>query len=207
MANNLPASVGDARDEGLISGLGRSPGIGNGNPLQYPCLENSMDRGGWHATVPGVTKSRTLLSEHNRASILNILKTPDCKSVCKGKWWGHMEDVLEWRWFCSFCSFYHDTLQHESPIAAVTKYHMLGGSKQQKFTLSHSGGQMSQIGIAGLIPSCQQDHTPSRGSRGKFIFLPPLASGQRRRWPPTPVLLPGKSHGWRSLEGSSPWGH
>ena len=54
---------------------------------------------------------------------------------------------------------------------------MLGGSKQQKFTLSHSGGQMSQIGITGLIPSCQQAHTPSRGFRGKPTFLPPPASG------------------------------
>jgi len=42
---NPPANAGDARDVGSISGLGRSPGIGNGNPLQYSCLENSMDRG------------------------------------------------------------------------------------------------------------------------------------------------------------------
>jgi len=42
---NLPANAGDARDEGSISGLGRSPGIANGNPLQYSCLENFMDRG------------------------------------------------------------------------------------------------------------------------------------------------------------------
>ena len=47
----------------LISGLGRSPGEGNGNPLQYSCLENSMDRGAWKATVHGVTKSRTGLSD------------------------------------------------------------------------------------------------------------------------------------------------
>ena len=46
-----------------ISGLGRSPGEGNGNPLQYSCLENSMDRGAWKATVHGVTKSRTGLSD------------------------------------------------------------------------------------------------------------------------------------------------
>ena len=62
-------------------------------------------------------------------------------------------------------------------MAAVAKYHMLGGSKQQKFTLLHSGGQMSQIGITGLIPSCQQAHTPSRGFRGKPTFLLPPASG------------------------------
>ena len=44
---------------GLISGSGRSPGEGNGKPLQYSCLENSTDRGAWQATVPGVTKSHT----------------------------------------------------------------------------------------------------------------------------------------------------
>ena len=46
-----------------IPGLGRSPGEGNGNPLQYSCLENSMDRGAWWPTVHGVTKSRTQLSD------------------------------------------------------------------------------------------------------------------------------------------------
>ena len=49
-------------DLGLIPGLGRSPGEGNGYPLQYSCLENSMNRGAWRATVHGETKSRTQLS-------------------------------------------------------------------------------------------------------------------------------------------------
>ena len=52
-------NIGDA---GSISELGRSPGEGNGNPLQYPCLENHMVRGVWQATVHGVTKSQTRLS-------------------------------------------------------------------------------------------------------------------------------------------------
>ena len=56
---NLLANAGDARDAGSILGSGRSPGEGNGNPLKYSCLENSMDRGAWQATVYGVTKSRT----------------------------------------------------------------------------------------------------------------------------------------------------
>ena len=51
-----------AGDMGLIPGLGRSPGEGNGNPLQYPCLENLMDRGAWWAAVNGVAKSRARLS-------------------------------------------------------------------------------------------------------------------------------------------------
>ena len=49
----------NAGDPGLIPGSGRSPGEGNGNPLQYPCLENPMDRGAWRATVHGVSKSLT----------------------------------------------------------------------------------------------------------------------------------------------------
>ena len=50
-------SACNAGDLGSVPGLGRSPGKGNGNPLQYSCLENSMDRGGWQATVHGVAES------------------------------------------------------------------------------------------------------------------------------------------------------
>ena len=56
-------SAWDAGDSSLIPGLGRSPGEGNGNPLQYSCLENSTDGGAWWATVHGVAKSRTGLSD------------------------------------------------------------------------------------------------------------------------------------------------
>ena len=58
MVKNPPANAGDT---GSIPGLGRPPGGGNGNPLQYSCLENPMDRGAWWATVHGVSKSRTQL--------------------------------------------------------------------------------------------------------------------------------------------------
>ena len=54
MVKNLLASAGDTRDVGSVPGLGRSPGEGNGNLLQYSCLENAMDRGPWQATVQGV---------------------------------------------------------------------------------------------------------------------------------------------------------
>ena len=57
------ASVYNAGDPGSIPGLGRSPGEGNGNPLQYYCLENPMDRGAWQAAVYGVAKSQTQLSD------------------------------------------------------------------------------------------------------------------------------------------------
>ena len=59
------ASAYNAGDRGSILGLGRSPGEGNGNPLQYSCLENPMDWGAWWATDHGVTKSQTRLSDFN----------------------------------------------------------------------------------------------------------------------------------------------
>ena len=62
MVKNPPANAGEAKDSGSIPGLERSPGIGNGNPLQYVCLDNAMDRGAWQATVHGVAKSWTRLS-------------------------------------------------------------------------------------------------------------------------------------------------
>ena len=63
VVKNPPDNAGDARGLGLIPGSGRSPGEGNGNPLQYSCLENPMDRGAWWATVHGVTKSWTRLHD------------------------------------------------------------------------------------------------------------------------------------------------
>ena len=63
MVKNPPASAGDTRDVGSIPGLGRSPGEGNGNPLQYSFLENSMDRGVWRATIHRVAKSQTQLND------------------------------------------------------------------------------------------------------------------------------------------------
>ena len=62
MVKNPPVNAGDVGDLGSILGLGRFPG-GNGNPLQYACLENSMDRGVWWATVHGVARSQTRLSD------------------------------------------------------------------------------------------------------------------------------------------------
>ena len=58
---NLPANAGDTTALSSIPGSGRYPGLGNGNPLHYSCLENSMDRGAWWATVHGIAKSWTQL--------------------------------------------------------------------------------------------------------------------------------------------------
>ena len=59
VVKNPPASAGVVTDSGSVPGSGRSPGGGNGNPLQYLCLENPMDRGAWKAVVHGVVKSWT----------------------------------------------------------------------------------------------------------------------------------------------------
>ena len=61
VVKNLPANAGDA---GSVSGSGRSPGGGNGTPLQYSCLENAMDRGTWWATVHGATESDLTAAEN-----------------------------------------------------------------------------------------------------------------------------------------------
>ena len=63
VVKNLPATAGDTGVVGSIPGSGRSPGGENGNPLQYSYLENPMDREAWQATVQGVTKSQTQLSD------------------------------------------------------------------------------------------------------------------------------------------------
>ena len=66
VVKNPPANAGDVRDAGPIPGLGRSPGEEHGNLLQYSCLENSVDRGAWWATVHGVTKNQTWLKQLSR---------------------------------------------------------------------------------------------------------------------------------------------
>ena len=72
MVKNPPADVGDA---GLISGLGRSPGEGNGNPLWYTCLENPMDRGAWWATVHGVTEESDSAERLSTTTTITKMRT------------------------------------------------------------------------------------------------------------------------------------
>ena len=69
VVKNLSANAGDARDAGSFPGSGRFSGVGNGNPFQYSCLENSTDRGAWQATFNGVAKSQSRLSTHLKNSI------------------------------------------------------------------------------------------------------------------------------------------
>ena len=85
VVKNLP-TPGDARDTGSIPGLGRSPGVGDGNPLQCSCLDNAMDRGTWRATVHGVAKSQTQLSTHTHTHTQSKCSVAGKRrKVCKKK--------------------------------------------------------------------------------------------------------------------------
>ena len=64
VVKNPPANARDSGDSGSVSGLGRSPGVGNDNLFRCSCLENSMDRGAWRVTVHGVTRSGARLNTH-----------------------------------------------------------------------------------------------------------------------------------------------
>ena len=81
--SDVKASACNAGDVGLIPGSRRSPGEGNGNPLQYSCLENPMDRGAWQATVHGVAKSRTWLSDFTSLIFNFISEVLSCSFVWK----------------------------------------------------------------------------------------------------------------------------
>ena len=87
MGKNLSASAGDERDAGSIPGLKQFPGVGNGNLLQYSCLENPKDREARWATVHGVTKSQTRvkrLSMHIRVFIPNTSTKAQRSRFCHG---------------------------------------------------------------------------------------------------------------------------
>ena len=75
MVKNLSAKAGDTRNMGSIPGSRRSPGEGKSNPLQYPCLENSMDRGPWRTTIHGVAESNMTkqLIKQARYLIYNVI--------------------------------------------------------------------------------------------------------------------------------------
>ena len=73
VVKNPPANAGDARNSGSFPGLGGSPGEGNSNSLQYSCLENPTDGGTWQATIHGVAKSRTRLSDFTSPRMINLV--------------------------------------------------------------------------------------------------------------------------------------
>ena len=74
--SEVKASACHAEDLSSVPGLGRDPGEGNGNPVQYSCLENPMDRGAWWVTVHGVANSRTRLSDFTSHLHVAVMWTP-----------------------------------------------------------------------------------------------------------------------------------
>ena len=82
---NLPINAGDIRNVDLIPGSGRSPGGRQGNPLQYACLENPLDRGAWQAMAHRVAKSRTCLKQLSIHGEKSQLPSPDRKSETQRK--------------------------------------------------------------------------------------------------------------------------
>ena len=78
----LSACPGDLRDTGLIPGLRRSPEVGNGNPFQYSCMENPMDRGAWWVTVHGVAKSPTQLKQLSTRACTRVMEGNQLYSKC-----------------------------------------------------------------------------------------------------------------------------
>ena len=111
--NNPPTNLGDIQDKGSIPGSGRSPGGGHGNPLQYSCLENPMDRAAWQATVHRVANSRTWLKQlrmhtHKRKSNQSMVKEINSDFSLEGCWSWNSNTLATWceeptHWKRSWC--------------------------------------------------------------------------------------------------------
>ena len=107
MVKSPSANAGDSRDAGWIPGLGRSPGAGTGNPLQYSCLGNPMERGAWRAIVHEVTKSWIQLSTHTSpclartASHPPVRPEPLARKAWSGMWGrpGRLRAWPSWDWW------------------------------------------------------------------------------------------------------------
>ena len=140
VVKNLPANAGDVRDVGSIPGLGKSPGGGHGNPLQYSCLQNPMDRGAWQATSIGSQRVGHYWSDLACIQELNLLFN-------LGENWQLYNDGCShpWRWcvsvsvqFCSVaqlcltlwgpmdCSTLGLPVHHELPEYIQTHVHWVG---------------------------------------------------------------------------------
>ena len=135
---NPPVNAGDADS---IPGSRRSPGEGNGNLLQYSCLENSIDREAWWATVHGVPKSQTWLSDwvHNWAHIFDVINI-DCK-LC---------EFLKWKY--QFAIVLNKFLHHQHPQNPMSeRKHKLG---PWVHSLGHTGASLNPS----LVPMVLKKH-------------------------------------------------
>ena len=163
VVKNPPANAGDARDVGLIPGLGRSPGVENGNQLLYSCLKNSMDRRAWHATVLGV---HGLRREETWFQCQLWLCSLDCFPTGEG-WFLRSLTVLLFWFLLKFSSvgvFIRETprvllclvsgMRWSCYVGKLAGQGIQGGGSLEN--QSNHGGWLTQVGIT---PGCME---PSR---------------------------------------------
>ena len=163
VVKNLPASAGDT---GSIPGLGRSPGVGIGNPLQYSCLEDPMGRGAWRATAPRVAKSRTQLSTHAwlgplsgwRSSFLFLVYLRFCH-----------ERVLDFV-RCLFCVYWDD---HMVPFTFFLEYCVLVDYFDVKSIL-HSWDESRSVAVSYPSICCWLSIARILLRMSSSLFLPGL---------------------------------
>ena len=131
----LPASAGDARDVHSVPDLGRSPGEGNGNPFQYSCLENPMDRGAWRATVHRVPKSQTRLSNwactHTYACVY-VCVNPHMAVCIYVSVYMHVKKEQFWSLDCQVRVFCLAYISFKEPISTII-FKLVDHSKNLNF--------------------------------------------------------------------------
>ena len=171
-------SACNAGDPGSIPGSWRSPGEGLGNPLQYSCLENPMDRGAWQATLHVVTKSQTEWA----TNIFTFKLTNESDTT------EHMHMITESPYFWHLIMSVGDYCRH---LTLTTEKAVAPHSS----TLAWKIQWMEEPGRLPSMGSLRVRHDWAT-SLSLFIFR-----HWRRKWQPTPVFLPGESQGWGSLVG------
>ena len=191
-------SACNAGDLGLISGLGRSPGEGNGYPIQYSCLENPMDRGAWWVTVHGVTRVRHDLVTKETNLDLRTLKPT-------GNWCLVRTNLGVDACYSFSDSFLSPTGVFLFPfiyfliyvfICALSEKAMAPHSSTLawKIPWTEEPGRLQSMGLLRV----GHDWV---ASLSLFTFM-----HWRRKWQPTPEFLPGESQGRGSLVGCRLWG-
>ena len=171
-------SACNARDLGSILGSGRSLGEGNGNLVQYSCLENPMYRGAWWATVHGVAKSRTWLRDWRfHFHIKSYTFQKKFPKYDKFDW------VSQTKWFG----------QHW-PIGTEKAMAPHSSTLAWKIPWMEEPGRLQSMGSLKVRHDWATSHS-------LFTFM-----HRRRQWQPTPVFLPGESQGRGSLVGCHLWG-
>ena len=204
-------SACNAGNPGSIPGLGRSPGGAHGNPFQYSCLENPMDRGAWRATVHRVTKSWTWLKWLSMAWLTTIaikLWTDYQEKMCGALLLHHVQRfVTLWTVACQVppsTGFFQARILEWVAIS----FSRVSSQPRDRTWVSCTAGilftvwatrKALPVGASGKESTCQCRSHKRQWSDPWVGKIP-----WRRAWQPTPVLLPGESHGQRSLAGYSP---